>query len=256
MQYHKHMYPGIMKRWRRRGYYNEFRGSVERGSYVSLASLFSTEFRSTIKKAKELHGDDTQAVIMESIKNIAHAMINTITNLRLNYQTLPEWEKANIRRIQGDLGGIMGGMIGLIALGLLTGGDDDDELYDTTWYNFMLYTADRWITESNSYTPWGLVTEGKTLWSSPVAAFKAPEDLLKLLNLSMQALFDDDFNPEYTTGRYKGENKFTRLIIGNIPLMRNINRLEQLEKNNQYYRLDDNSMRNSIVDNIVDWYNK
>lgn len=256
MQYHKHMYPGIMKRWRRRGYYNEFRGSVERGSYISLASLLSTEFRSTIKKAKELHGDDTQAVIMESIKNIARAMINTITNLRLNYQTLPEWEKANIRRIQGDLGGIMAGMIGLIALGLLTGGDDDDELYDTTWYNFMLYTADRWITESNSYTPWGLVTEGKTLWSSPVAAFKAPEDLLKLLNLSMQALFDDDFNPEYTTGRYKGENKFTRLIIGNIPLMRNINRLEQLEKNNQYYRLDDNSMRNSIVDNIVDWYNK
>lgn len=256
MQYHKHMYPGIMKRWRRRGYYNEFRGSVERGSYVSLASLLSTEFRNTIKKAKELHGDDTQAVIMESIKNIARAMINTITNLRLNYQTLPEWEKANIRRIKGDLGGIMAGMIGLIALGLLTGGDDDDELYDTTWYNFMLYTADRWITESNSYTPWGLVTEGKTLWSSPVAAFKAPEDLLKLLNLSMQALFDDDFNPEYTTGRYKGENKFTRLIIGNIPLMRNINRLEQLEKNNQYYRLDDNSMRNSIVDNIVDWYNK
>ena len=256
MQYHKHMYPGIMKRWRRRGYYNEFRGSVERGSYVSLASLLSTEFRNTIKKAKELHGDDTQAVIMESIKNIARAMINTITNLRLNYQTLPEWEKANIRRIQGDLGGIMAGMIGLIALGLLTGGDDDDELYDTTWYNFMLYTADRWITESNSYTPWGLVTEGKTLWSSPVAAFKAPEDLLKLLNLSMQGLFDDDFNPEYTTGRYKGENKFTRLIIGNIPFMRNINRLEQLEKNNQYYRLDDNSMRNSIVDNIVDWYNK
>lgn len=256
MQYHKHMYPGIMKRWRRRGYYNEFRGSVERGSYVSLASLLSTEFRNTIKKAKELHGDDTQAVIMESIKNIARAMINTITNLRLNYQTLPEWEKANIRRIKGDLGGIMAGMIGLIALGLLTGGDDDDELYDTTWYNFMLYTADRWITESNSYTPWGLVTEGKTLWSSPVAAFKAPEDLLKLLNFSMQALFDDDFNPEYTTGRYKDENKFTRLIIGNIPLMRNINRLEQLEKNNQYYRLDDNSMRNSIVDNIVDWYNK
>lgn len=52
MQYHKHMYPGIMKRWRRRGYYNEFRGSVERGSYVSLASLLSTEFRSTIKKLK------------------------------------------------------------------------------------------------------------------------------------------------------------------------------------------------------------
>ena len=42
MQYHKHMYPGIMKRWRRRGYYNEFRGSVERGSYVALASLLST----------------------------------------------------------------------------------------------------------------------------------------------------------------------------------------------------------------------
>ena len=255
MQYHKHMYPGIMKRWRVKGYYNEFRGSIERGSYIELASLLGTEFKNVIKKAKEANGDDTQAIILESIKNIGKAMLNTITNLRLNYNVLPEWKKANIRRIQGDLYSVIGGMIGLIALGMLTGGDDDDELYDKTWYNFMLYTADRWILESQMYSPWGLVTESKTLWSSPVAAFKAPEDTLKLLNLFLQSIFDDEFNPEYTTGRYKGENKFKRLIIGNVPLMRNINRLEELDKNNQYYRLDDNSFRNAIIDDIVDWFN-
>lgn len=93
MQYHKHMYPGIMKRWRVKGYYNEFRGSIERGSYIELASLLGTEFKNVIKKAKEANGDDTQAIILESIKNIGKAMLNTITNLRLNYNVLPEWKK-------------------------------------------------------------------------------------------------------------------------------------------------------------------
>lgn len=251
MQYHKHMYPGIMKRWRRRGYYNEFRGSIEKGSYWSLIDFLSTNFEGAIKNAREQGGDDTQAVILQSIQNIVKATLNTITNFRLNYNKLPEWERANMRRILGDLIGITGGMLGLIVLGIL--GDDDDDIVDETWYNFLLYTSDRWILESQAFTPWGIVAEGKTLWSSPVAAFKGPEDLLKLTNLMLQSMFDEDFNPNYSTGKYKGQSKFKRLIIGNVPLMRNINRLEELNKNNQYYRLDNNSFRNSIIDEIVDY---
>src|SRR5690606_21574555 len=53
MQYHKHLYPGIMKRYRRKGYYNEARGTVEVGSYVSLVKFLSTEFRDIKDKVKK-----------------------------------------------------------------------------------------------------------------------------------------------------------------------------------------------------------
>ena len=36
MQYHKHIYPGMLKRWRVKGMYNEQRGTIEKGSYISL----------------------------------------------------------------------------------------------------------------------------------------------------------------------------------------------------------------------------
>ena len=41
MQYHKHILPGMMKRWRRKGYFNEERGSIERGFYWSLLDLLT-----------------------------------------------------------------------------------------------------------------------------------------------------------------------------------------------------------------------
>lgn len=39
--------------------------------------------------------------------------------------------------------------------------DDDEEVINSTWYNLILYQADRWATESRAYTPWGFVAEAK-----------------------------------------------------------------------------------------------
>ena len=32
------------------------------------------------------------------------------------------------------------------------------------------YISDRLLSESQMYTPWGLISEASTLWSSPIAA--------------------------------------------------------------------------------------
>lgn len=63
MQYKKHLYPGILKRWRVRGYYNEMRESIERGSYIDLISFLAHEFKDDIKNAKAKGGTTTDIVL-------------------------------------------------------------------------------------------------------------------------------------------------------------------------------------------------
>ena len=126
-------------------------------------------------------------------------------------------------------------IIGAIAI---TGmGDDDDE---SIMYNLMLYHADRLASEAASFTPFGAYAEGKKLWSSPVAIGQTINDLIGTTAMAARFLIEEDFTEEYTTGRYKGMNKFEIMAVRNIPVVRSINRVLDLPNNNSYYKLDEN----------------
>ena len=58
-----------------------------------------------------------------------------------------------------------------------------------------------------------------------------------VLLLWLRFLIEEDFTEEYTTGRYKGMNKFEVMAIRNIPVIRSINRVLDLPNNNSYYKL-------------------
>jgi hypothetical protein len=58
--------------------------------------------------------------------------------------------------------------------------------------------------------------------------------------MAARFLIEEDFTEEYTTGRYKGMNKFEVMAIRNIPVIRSINRVLDLPNNNSYYKLDEN----------------
>ena len=116
------------------------------------------------------------------------------------------------------------------------GGDDDESII----YNLMLYHADRLASEAASFTPFGAYAEGKKLWSSPVAIGQTINDLLGTTAMAAKFLIEEDFTEEYTTGRYKGMNKFEVMAIRNIPVIRSINRVLDLPNNNSYYKLDEN----------------
>lgn len=251
MQYKKHLYPGILKRWRVRGYYNEMRESIERGSYIDLISFLAHEFKDDIKNAKAKGGTTTD-IVLHSIQNIFKSFIDTFINFRFNYRMLPDWQQHNLRRILGDSIAIASAILMAIALHLATD-DDDEEVINSTWYNLILYQADRWATESRAYTPWGFVTEAKTLYSSPIAALSGPKDLFKAMSLIIDAMIDPEFDPVYDRGLYKGQNKFTVLLERNIPLLRVIRRLQNLDKNNQFYRLSDNNLPMDIATNVANW---
>lgn len=249
MQYHKHLYPGIMKRYRGlfgSGYYNEMRGGVAYGSYVSLAKFISTDFR----KLKFKNDNHEFIGILNSIKNIAQATIDTATNIGLNWATMAEWEKRNCRRALGDLAGVAAALLSAILLHAFT---DDDELKDSDTLSTALYLIDRLNTEASMYTPWGMTTEIKTLYSSPIAMTNLPEDILKSLEYSVRWIFDEDFDPNYTTGQYVGQNKIAVRLKRNIPMYRVYDRLNHMAQNNQYYRIGDNNWNIKLSKNIANF---
>lgn len=251
MQYHKHLYPGVMKRFRRRGYYNEQTNTVEMGSYTALVDFLSKEFKNVISDAKK-QGDDYVGIAIASVQNTFKAVIDTITNIKTNWNLMSPWERNAVKRCLGDLYGILSALLLGITIYAMT--DDDDEK-ESNVVATGLYLADRLLSESQMYTPWGLYSEGKTLWSSPIAAYNGPSDLIKIMDYSARWLFDEDFDPVYNTGIYKGKNKVGVLIKRNIPIYRVIDRLQNMTKNNSYYRINEKALNMKISKYIADQIN-
>ena len=251
MQYHKHLYPGVMKRFRRRGYYNEQTNTIEVGSYVAFVDFLGKEFRNVISDAKK-QGDGYVGIAVASVQNTFKAVINTMTNISTNWNLMSPWERNAVKRCLGDLYGILSALLLGITIYAMT--DDDDEK-ESNVVATGLYLADRLLSESQMYTPWGLYSEGKTLWSSPIAAYNGPSDLIKIMDYSARWLFDEDFDPIYSTGIYKGKNKIGVLIKRNIPIYRVIDRLQNMTKNNSYYRINEKALNMKISKYIADQIN-
>lgn len=251
MQYHKHLYPGVMKRFRRRGYYNEQTNTIEVGSYVAFVDFLSKEFRNVVSDAKK-QGDGYVGIAVASVQNTFKAVINTITNIKTNWNLMSPWERNAVKRCLGDLYGILSALLLGVTIYAMT--DDDDEK-ESNVVATGLYLADRLLSESQMYTPWGLYSEGKTLWSSPIAAYNGPSDLIKIMDYTARWLFDEDFDPVYSTGIYKGKNKVDVLIKRNIPIYRVIERLNNMTKNNSYYRINEKALNMKISKYIADQIN-
>lgn len=251
MQYHKHIYPGIMKRFRCKGYYNEQTNTVEIGSYASLVRLLGREFKGLNDRiSKRKDAGETEAIV--SIQETAKAILDVIINIRTNWALMPQWERNAVKRCLGDLYGIVSAMLMGIAIYAMT--DDDDEK-KSEFIATSLYISDRLLSETQMYTPWGLVIGVSTLWSSPIAATNGPEDLLKGVGFLAQWMFDEDFDPTYKTGLYAGQNKGWVLLKRNIPLYRVINRLSNMTKNNSYYRINEKSINMRFTKMIADEIN-
>ena len=234
MQYHKHLYPGFMKRFRRKGYFNEERDSVERGCYTALFDFLSIEF----SDRKYNFMTEAEREHMSGIQNLFKGLTDTIINWKLNWNVLDDTEKANILRACADISGWLSAIAISIATRLMLD-DDDDESAESFCYNLLIYLADRLASESIMYVlP---MSEAKKLWSSPVAAEQGINDYLHVMGILSQALIEgEDFNPEYQSGAYAGENKVKVMVFRQFPVYRSLNQVNRLSKNNKYYRLDTN----------------
>lgn len=235
MQYHKHIYPGILKHWRRKGYFNEQTGDSRVGCGPALMDFLTMPIRQYNERHKLL--DDKQLEALEGTQNLFAAYVNFAENIRVNWEALPEYQKAAIRRTAGDVFGALSSIMVAIGTNIVWDDKDKDKLLLP---NLMLYSADQLATESMMYNPIFLPNNAKQLWSSPIAMMNTPNDIINSLNLVANAMFDDEFDYNYTTGRYKGENKFKVKLMRQVPIYRAYNNLANLDKSNSYYHYGQN----------------
>lgn len=253
MQYHKHIYTGALKHFRVNGYYNESRESIERGFYVSLWDFATTEFKGLTDRTKAKANDDGTNLFIAGVQQVCRAFIDTFLNYKFNYATMSNAERANVRRALGELTGIAYGLLGGIAASCaLLAADDDDETAKII-ANLALYQADRLSSETIMYNI-GAVSEFDKLWSSPVALGQSFKDVQSAFGFIAKYLIEgDEFNPNYTTGLYKGENKLAVYVKRQIPIYRGINRIMQLDQNNKYYKLTENMLGIIPTQSIAEW---
>lgn len=246
MQYHKHIYPGVMKHYRRKGYFNEERGSKEVGCAPALFDFLTTPIRQ-LRYEKEM--SDSQVEALESLQVLLKGYAEFAMNLQTNWQLMPKWQRASIERAAGDVVGALGGICTALAVRCIW---DDDDLKNSLWANLMLYEADDLTTQSMMYNMLFLPQQFDQLWSSPIAGVTAGKDIMAACNNIAAYVMDDDYDPNYTSGRYAGQNKIIVKLGRQIPIYRSINNLATLDKANSYYKTGDNLL---TLINVKDWAN-
>ena len=245
MQYHKHIYPGIMKRYRKHGYYNEERGTIEKGCYNALIDFLALPIR---QYRQDMKNSEVEGMI--GLQNLFKHIADFCLNIKTHWDLLPDYERANIRRNLGDIAGVLGAVA--IAIGLRALGDDDDE--DGIIYNLMLYEADRLASESFQFNPIGAWSEAKKLWSNPLAVQSIINDMLSAMGTMSQILIEgEDYDPYYHSGKYAGEHKLKVYIERRIPVWRGINAILNIADDNHYYKLGDNMISLIPVKDIANW---
>lgn len=246
MQYHKHIYPGVMKHYRRKGYFNEERGTKEVGCAPALFDFLTTPIRQ-LRYEKEM--SDGQVEALESLQVLLKGYAEFAMNLQTNWQLMPKWQRASIERAAGDVVGALGGICTALAVRCIW---DDDDLKNSLWGNLMLYEADDLTTQSMMYNMLFLPQQFDQLWSSPIAGVTAGKDIMAACNNIAAYVMDDDYDPNYSSGRYAGQNKILVKLGRQVPIYRSINNLATLDKANSYYKTGDNLL---TLINVKDWAN-
>lgn len=246
MQYHKHIYPGVMKHYRRKGYFNEERETKEVGCAPALFDFLTTPIRQ-LRYEKEM--SDGQVEALESLQVLLKGYAEFAMNLQTNWQLMPKWQRASIERAAGDVVGALGGVCTALAVRCIW---DDDDLKNSLWGNLMLYEADDLTTQSMMYNMLFLPQQFDQLWSSPIAGVTAGKDIMAACNNIAAYVMDDDYEPNYTSGRYAGQNKIIVKLGRQIPIYRSLNNLATLDKANNYYKTGDNLL---TLINVKDWAN-
>lgn len=231
-QYHKHLPMGLLKRYMRRGHWNETRGSVDKGMATSIYDLLRLNY-DKIKVDAGLTNEQTDA--LKSFAFLIGHSFDYLQQLKTTWNIIPAYERANIARNLGDVVGTVGALMTVAALWYIA--DDDKEMQDSLWFNMALYEADRLASEAFMYNPIGAISETKKLMSTPIAAQSIITDAASSLKAIADWALDDEYDPYYHTGRFAGEHKLSVYFQRRIPMWNGIRSVLDTPSNNHYYKL-------------------
>ena len=246
MQYHKHIPTGILKHYRREGYFNEERGTIEKGMYTSLYDFLTFPIKS-IKNRGEISDDEAQA--LTGIQNLYRNFLDYFRYLAIYSEMMPEYERANLRRMLGNGIAMLFAVAGAVLIKVAW--DDDGE--DSIAYNLLIYEMDRLASEAFMWNPYGAFNEAKKQWSTPIAAASILSDCMRIMETTAGIIFGgEDYDPYYHSGRYAGRHKLGVYFERRIPYYRNYATLRDISDSNHYYKVGDNLFTMIPIDKIAD----
>jgi hypothetical protein len=232
VQFRKWMRPGWNKRWGTKfgsQFWNEQRNEVDKGSYISFWQFMTKPISDNLKGDE--HGE--HRVTLKAVQNILRDYANFLGNVKLYYNTLNEFEKANIKRALSEM--LTFGAV--LAVGWVLGNmkdEDDDEVYVL---NAMLYMQDRMVQELLFYNPYGWMNQAKQILRSPAAGWGSIEDMLKFMIFAFAYPFQDEEDRMYDRGPYKGELKVEATLKKLLPIIRQTQKMGRFDSYSEYYKL-------------------
>jgi hypothetical protein len=246
MQYHKHIPMGIARFYRRQGFFNEERGNVNKGIFASIKDFLTMNVRA-VKTRAMLSEEEVNTV--EGLQELFKTSLDFMIHAKTCYDILPEYEKANLRRSLGYIAGMLSAVCFAIAL-RCTWDDDDPSII----YNMELYEADRLASEAWQFTPMGMYTEAKKLFSQPIAAQSIISDTMNAMAMTANYIINgEDADLYFQSGRFANQNKIGVYVERRIPIWRNIKSITDIAENNHYYKLGDNMLSLIPVKDIAKW---
>ena len=167
-------------------------------------------------------------------------------DINFRYNTLPQAQKANIKRAMFNFTTLVG--LSLVAASLYAAKDDDDELDENRFFALACYTIYGVQTELYETSPWGLYSFYKRTMEAPIPFETSMSNVLNLVYWTLIApMIVDDEEMLYDRGTYKDEDKRWIAFKKTIPLFNQYNKMFYLPKNNTYYM-----QQNPILQMIVE----
>ena len=253
LQFRKWLRPNFIRYWGKRVgkiIYDERLESYRSGAYTDMLQFISANmrnrFRETIDKAAENEEDIDFAVKAKAVFNGFIGLMYWFKDISFRYNTLPQNQKANIRRAMFNLATFAG--LSIMAGAMYAASDDDDELDESLLFALASYTIYGVQTELYETSPMGLYSFYKRTMEAPIPFETSITNVTRLLYWTLIAPFIvEDEEMMYDRGVYKGEDKRWIALKKSIPLINQQNKLLYLPKNNTYYM-----QQNPILQLIVE----
>jgi len=184
-----------------------------------------------IKRNNPFNNKDT--TILSAMFNILHDYVKFIGNVRYYYNTLTELEKANIRKVNVQMGVILTSILAVAALVRLKDDEDEDENY-LAWLG--IYQAFRLYSDSLELTPFGWLGASQKMLKSPFASVKALTDMGTFAYNTLAFPFRDEEERLYQSGANAGRDRLLTSAIKVTPL-RSLFNMQQVPTLVNYYKM-------------------
>lgn len=253
LQFRKWLRPNFIRYWGKRVgkiVFDERLESYRSGAYMDMINFIlsngKSAYRETIDKAIENGEDIDFATKAKAIFNGFCGLLYWFKDINFRYNTLPQAQKANIKRAMFNFTTLVG--LSLVAASLYAAKDDDDELDENLFFALACYTIYGVQTELYETSPWGLYSFYKRTMEAPIPFETSISNVLNLAYWTLIApMIVDDEEMLYDRGTYKDEDKRWIAFKKTIPLFNQYNKMFYLPKNNTYYM-----QQNPILQMIVE----